>query len=1033
MVSINSNPAALSAQQNIKAADSQLRGSMQRMSSGNRIDRAATDVAGLAVGTQLQANVSILKAALGNTSQANSMLGVADGALKAIGDILQRQASLALQARSGALDAASRSFLNQEFQGLSSEIDRLADATNFNGIKLINGDLYAAGGVAETDVTKTENTSILEITFGNNYARSYNLFGTGGIATAMETMAVGAASDVNVAIADHPFSSSSVITVTGDGQAGGLESGAGTSLITTANISTFAMGSVVDEDNIILTATTAAAGVIVAGGDGGGTEVESLGIRLTASAAKSYDLLAGDTLDINGFTFTAVNKDYVAPSSTQIGTSTEQTSAELATAVEDAIKRAIDNKASGYEKLLGVTVERNGASLKFTTKSAGATSENFYVKPGGTLGGGGKITGGVNGNTGIGGTGRLKATGGGYGALTTMNTKVTGTVKDSLVKSLNTSATPATASFTVAANPTTTFGSNGNEFSIAAGAIATNGTSTSLTVTLAGHGFVNGEKITFDSAIALADANSQTSSGLTAGAGEYTVRVVDQDTFEIYGANLSGTFSGIANTSSAIEATEIVDYGDRLNVNGKVYKFVSSLTGNGQEILIGANATATAKNILQVLNNDEDSRVALATYSINLAGSDPVITATLKGNATASQVKFTLGEAAGSSALTITDSIVTGGTVDNGVDTLNITNNDAFVGVIQGFKATYVSNNKADVSVKVGDYTYTANEVPTQNTSDTWVTFVADDAKGGYFKVQLAASEGQAVANQTDADTFAARLNKAFSELEFTQRREVTSFEAAGDVYTGSVKTGSLSGAKIFATLDSFNEMTIEDIKFTTPTTGDSKITMTINGQAYSKTITSSATTLYKGSLVTLTSEADSSKKIDLVVGNYDLTIDTADKADAATAAYREALGLNETGNSGVSFQVGSGESDKINVQIKGAKTSDIYRDESGTVQTLDISTMEGAASAQDIINRAIVKVNTARADVGVMQSRFDFASQAIELSAQNQDAARAVFLDTDVAEESAKVAQAQVKMNAGISMLAQANQLAQGLLKLMQ
>ena len=83
------------------------------------------------------------------------------------------------------------------------------------------------------------------------------------------------------------------------------------------------------------------------------------------------------------------------------------------------------------------------------------------------------------------------------------------------------------------------------------------------------------------------------------------------------------------------------------------------------------------------------------------------------------------------------------------------------------------------------------------------------------------------------------------------------------------------------------------------------------------------------------------------------------------------------------------------------------------------------------MIDAAIDAVTSVRADVGALQSRFDFAAANVESSIQNQDAARGVLLDTDVAAESTAYATSQVQLQAGIAVLAQANLLPQNLLKL--
>ena len=149
-VSIIYNPSAVNSKNNLMSANQSIDTSIKRLSSGLKIARASDDVAGLAVGTQLQSNVIVLKAASNNVQQANALLAVADGALDNIGQMLQRMLSLASQATSASLNDASRAYLDQEYQGLKKEINRINDNTKFNGIGLIDGTF---GKAKEFDAT----------------------------------------------------------------------------------------------------------------------------------------------------------------------------------------------------------------------------------------------------------------------------------------------------------------------------------------------------------------------------------------------------------------------------------------------------------------------------------------------------------------------------------------------------------------------------------------------------------------------------------------------------------------------------------------------------------------------------------------------------------------------------------------------------------------------------------------------------------------------------------------------------------------
>lgn len=149
--SINTNIASYYAQTNIGRASDKASSSIARLSSGNRIVKASDDVAALSIGTSLRTGVTTLKTALLNASQGSSLLQVADGALSQLSEILQRQKAIATQAGSGSLGSTERGFLNQEFQNLTAEINRISATTNFNGVKLINGGLGTTTVLAGTD------------------------------------------------------------------------------------------------------------------------------------------------------------------------------------------------------------------------------------------------------------------------------------------------------------------------------------------------------------------------------------------------------------------------------------------------------------------------------------------------------------------------------------------------------------------------------------------------------------------------------------------------------------------------------------------------------------------------------------------------------------------------------------------------------------------------------------------------------------------------------------------------------------------
>jgi flagellin len=141
---INQNIAALNAHRNLVATDNALSKSLERLSSGFRINRAADDAAGLAISEKLRAQVRGLAQAIRNAQDGISMIQTAEGALNEVHAMLQRMRELALQAANDTLSAEDRAAINQEIQQLRQEIDNVSGRTTFNGKKLLDGSLVTS-------------------------------------------------------------------------------------------------------------------------------------------------------------------------------------------------------------------------------------------------------------------------------------------------------------------------------------------------------------------------------------------------------------------------------------------------------------------------------------------------------------------------------------------------------------------------------------------------------------------------------------------------------------------------------------------------------------------------------------------------------------------------------------------------------------------------------------------------------------------------------------------------------------------------
>ncbi len=141
---INHNVLSLTAQRNLQTTQGQLDQAVNRLSSGLRINNAWEDPAGLAISERFRGQIASLQEAERNANYNINLLSTAEGALSVIDEKLVRLRALAVQAANGSITAGDRTIIDTEFQALKSEITRIANVTNYNGINLINGDYSTA-------------------------------------------------------------------------------------------------------------------------------------------------------------------------------------------------------------------------------------------------------------------------------------------------------------------------------------------------------------------------------------------------------------------------------------------------------------------------------------------------------------------------------------------------------------------------------------------------------------------------------------------------------------------------------------------------------------------------------------------------------------------------------------------------------------------------------------------------------------------------------------------------------------------------
>jgi flagellin len=172
---VNNNIAAFNAYRNLSVTDGQMGKSLEKLSSGLRINRAADDAAGLAISEGLRSQIGGLKVAARNAQDGVSVVQTAEGALTEVHSMLQRMNDLAVQYANGTQNLDSQAALASEFDALKTEIGRIQSNTKFNGVSLFGGSAttdfqvgYASADVISVDLSGTIDASAALVSGGSD-------------------------------------------------------------------------------------------------------------------------------------------------------------------------------------------------------------------------------------------------------------------------------------------------------------------------------------------------------------------------------------------------------------------------------------------------------------------------------------------------------------------------------------------------------------------------------------------------------------------------------------------------------------------------------------------------------------------------------------------------------------------------------------------------------------------------------------------------------------------------------------------------
>ncbi len=201
MPRINQNIPAMITGGSLRKANRSLEKSLEKLSTGLRINRASDDAAGLSVSEQLRTQVRGLAMGNRNIQDGVALLNIAEGALIEIEDMLQRMRELSIQAANDTLTGTERNYIQVEFDRLKEEIDRIANGTQYNSQKLLNGaDIWSTGGVLHVGPNdNTDGTDAVILTIGGVTTGSMSIDGTNCVVTS-QTGATAAINSLDTAL-----------------------------------------------------------------------------------------------------------------------------------------------------------------------------------------------------------------------------------------------------------------------------------------------------------------------------------------------------------------------------------------------------------------------------------------------------------------------------------------------------------------------------------------------------------------------------------------------------------------------------------------------------------------------------------------------------------------------------------------------------------------------------------------------------------------------------------------------------------------
>lgn len=324
-LTVNTNIPSLNTQRNLNSSSNALATSMQRLSTGSRINSAKDDAAGLQIANRLTSQVNGLGVAVRNANDGISLAQTAEGALQQSTNILQRMRDLALQSANGSNSDSERDALNSEVGQLKKELDRISNTTTFGGRQLLDGSF----GVASFQVGAAAN-EIISVGIGEMSSKSLNsnhYVSTSDKAVVATTVTTAGEMDIAFTVDGKSFTATASLAVGDD------EKTVNQKIAAAINDTNSGVGAFVQDDNSLNIISK-----VAASGDGSGA-LTALTIGVSATAGKIPAGVTGPTaIDVN-----SAIADVSAQKVSEIDLSTAEGAQKAVLTIDDAIK-SIDSQ-----------------------------------------------------------------------------------------------------------------------------------------------------------------------------------------------------------------------------------------------------------------------------------------------------------------------------------------------------------------------------------------------------------------------------------------------------------------------------------------------------------------------------------------------------------------------------------------------------------------------------------------------------------------------------------------------------------------